>query len=128
MSQQVSKQVSHSLPEEAPGAGWALSDYAEEVLDVVDAIPPGRVMTYGDIAELVGRGGPRQVGSVMSHYGSATTWWRVIRADGRPPQCHEREAHRHYRDEDTPVRGERVDLRLARWEGPFDPSARDGSS
>ncbi len=120
--------MSEERVETDPAYVRALPDYAEDVLDVVDAIPPGRVMTYGDIAEFVGRGGPRQVGSVMSHYGSATTWWRVIRADGRPPQCHEREAHRHYRDEGTPLRGERVDLRRARWEGPLDTSARDESS
>ena len=41
-------------------------DYAELVLSVVEQIPPGRVATYGDIAEMVGRGGPRQVGHVMA--------------------------------------------------------------
>ena len=33
---------------------------------VVALIPPGRVMSYGDIAEYLGAGGPRQVGQVMS--------------------------------------------------------------
>ena len=31
-----------------------LADFAERVLDVVDAIPPGQVMSYGDIAEYLG--------------------------------------------------------------------------
>jgi alkylated DNA nucleotide flippase Atl1 len=119
--------VTDELTEPDTAYGLALPDYAEEVLDVVDAIPEGQVMTYGDIAELVGRGGPRQVGSVMSHYGSATNWWRVIRADGRPPACHEGEAHRHYREEGTPLRGERVDLRRARWEGPVRHDAGEGA-
>ena len=39
---------------------------------MVDAIPEGRVMTYGDVAELVGAEGPRRVGRVMSEYGAAT--------------------------------------------------------
>ena len=45
----------------------AIDDYASRVLDVVDAIPPGQVMSYGDIAEYLGVGGPRQVGRVLSH-------------------------------------------------------------
>lgn len=59
-----------------------LPPYAERVLDVADLIPPGRVMTYGDVAEWLGDGGPRQVGRVMALYGSAVPWWRVVRADG----------------------------------------------
>src|SRR5216117_45353 len=46
-----------------------LTDFADRVLDVVDAIPPGRVMSYSDIAEYLGQGGPRQVGRVMSLWG-----------------------------------------------------------
>ena len=34
-----------------------LPDYEEAVLEVVDAIPEGCVMTYGDVAEMVGAGG-----------------------------------------------------------------------
>lgn len=33
-----------------------LPEYAERVLDVAELIPPGRVMTYGDIAEWLGEG------------------------------------------------------------------------
>jgi len=89
------------------------------VLDVVDLIPAGMVMTYGDVAEYVGRGGPRQVGNVMAHWGGAVAWWRVLKADGSPPPGHEAEALRHYRHEATPLRpgGTRVDLRQARWDG-----------
>ena len=96
-----------------------MPDYAAEVLDVVEAIPAGAVMTYGDVAEYLGRGGPRQVGQVMSRWGGAVPWWRVLKADGSPPPGHEAEALRHYRRERTPMRpgGERVDLRRARWDG-----------
>lgn len=88
-----------------------------DVLDVVNAIPPGRVLTYGDVAALVGYGGPRQVGKVMSQWGSLVPWWRVLRAGGAPPTGHEQRALKAYREEGTPLRpgGERVDLRLARW-------------
>ena len=93
-----------------------LPDLAAAVLDAVDLVPPGRVVTYGDVGAFVGCG-PRQVGRVMALWGGAVAWWRVLRADGSPPPGHEREALRHYRDEGTPLRpgGNRVDLGRARW-------------
>ena len=111
-----------SVAEGAREAGLP-SEFADDVLDVVEAIPPGMVMTYGDIAELLGRGGARGVGNVMSRYGSDVPWWRVIRAGGYFPLCHEGEALAHYREEGTPlvggpVDGRRVDLSRARWSGP----------
>jgi alkylated DNA nucleotide flippase Atl1 len=99
-----------------------LTDFADRVLDVVDAIPPGQVMSYGDIAEYLGQGGPRQVGRVMSLWGGGVAWWRVIHADGSFLPGHEREALAHYREEGTPLRpagpggGQRVDMRKARRE------------
>lgn len=95
-------------------------EYVERVLSVVEAIPPGSVLAYGDIAEYLGVGGPRQVGWVMSHYGGGVPWWRVVRADGRPAGCHAGEAVRMLRSEGTPFRGpagDRVDMTRARWAG-----------
>lgn len=62
--------------------------YVEAVLAVVESVEAGRVTTYGAVAAAVGRGGPRQVGRVMSLHGDAVAWWRVVHADGRPPTCH----------------------------------------
>jgi alkylated DNA nucleotide flippase Atl1 len=102
-----------------------MDDYTSRVLDVVDLIPPGRVMSYGDIAEYVGSGGPRQVGHVMATYGGGVPWWRVIHSDGTPAPRHERAALSHYRSEGTPLRSDRdpvrVDMRNARWSGPTPP-------
>lgn len=93
--------------------------FAEAVIDLVDRIPEGMVLTYGDVAELLGEGGPRQVGHVMSRYGGATAWWRVIRASGKPARGLEAEALAHLRAEGTPLAaGRRVDMRRARWAGP----------
>ncbi|MEV0601152.1 MGMT family protein [Streptomyces sp. NPDC050315] len=117
-----------------------LPEYADLVLGVAERIPPGRVMTYGDIAEYVGEGGPRQVGRVMSLYGGAVPWWRVVRADGVFLPGKERHALQQYRAEGTPLRearrtegarGERemprVDMRRARWDGREGPErATDG--
>ena len=49
-----------------PGATAPPTAYARLVLDAVDTIPVGRVLTYGDVAELTGRGTGRTVGTVMS--------------------------------------------------------------
>ena len=98
-----------------------LPDYAERVLEVTERIPPGRVMSYGDIAEYLGEGGPRQVGRVMSQWGGGVAWWRVIHADGSLLAGHEREALTHYLEEGTPLRRARdgavigVNMRQARW-------------
>jgi len=104
-----------------------LDDYSSRVLDVVDAIPAGQVMSYGDIAQYLGVGGPRQVGRVLASYGGGVTWWRVIHADGTPPKEHEAAALAHYLAERTPLRSiagpVRVDMRQARWKGSGESQA-----
>jgi alkylated DNA nucleotide flippase Atl1 len=108
------------VPRERVGDGIGdLPELASLVLDVVDLIPPGRVMTYGDVAEYLGRSGPRRVGNVMARWGGAVAWWRVLRADGSPPPGHRDEALRRYRLEHTPLRAgnSKVDMRRARWDG-----------
>ena len=93
--------------------------FVERVLAVVDAIPPGRVMTYGDVAATLGSRAARMVGQIMAYYGSDVPWWRVVRASGHPPAAHEHIALQHYRAEATPLLGVgtssyRIDLRIAR--------------
>ena len=96
-----------------------VESFDERVLRVVELIPPGRVMSYGDVAEYLGEGGPRQVGQVMSRGTRDLPWWRVIRADGSPPPGHEAECLAAQRTEGTPMRpdGTRADMRRARWDG-----------
>lgn len=97
----------------------------EAVLSAVELIPAGQVASYGDIAEFVGRGGPRQVGSVMSHYGSAVCWWRVVRADGRPADGLQERALARLEAEGAPIRSGRVVMSEGRWRGPK-PDSSDG--
>jgi len=102
--------------------GLPADDLVAEVLDLVELIPAGRVMTYGDIAAVIGRGGARHVGRVMSAWGSSVPWWRVVPAHGGGPSGHETVALRHYVAEGTPLRpgGTRIDLARARW-SPSEP-------
>ncbi len=99
--------------------------FVEEVLSAVERIPLGQVASYGDVAELVGRGGPRQVGQVMSRHGGAVAWWRVVRADGRPVRGLEAEAWEKLSAEGVPKRGDRVDMAVARMRGAGFGEARD---
>ena len=101
----------------------ALSEeFSERVLSLVERIPPGRVLSYGVIAQILDEGGPRQVGSVMAYDGGGVPWWRVVRADGSLPPSHIGRAQEHYLEEKTPMRagGAAVDIQQALWDGPFD--------
>lgn len=89
---------------------------AEAVLELVEAVPPGRVTTYGTIGDSVGTG-PRQVGAVMGRDGGSVPWWRVVRADGSLPPHKADLGRRHHREEGTPLRPSgRVDMVAAFWE------------
>ena len=104
-------------------------EYLEAVLAVVRQIPPGRVMTYGLVAEIVAEGfvaaggapcgGPRQVGTAMSRAGEEAPWWRVVTADGRVPARHRARALAALRAEGTPLSSDdddaRVRVRSAVW-------------
>lgn len=93
-------------------------EYVEAVLQVVESIPPGRVLAYGQVADLVGRGGPRQVGRVLRLHGGGVPWWRVVTATGRTPPGSEGRALDHLRAEGTPLRGDHVDVRAAAPRSP----------
>ena len=60
------------------------SKYRERVYEIVRKIPDGRVMTYGQIAEILGEGyTPRTIGSVMHAADTEKIpWQRVINSQG----------------------------------------------
>jgi methylated-DNA-protein-cysteine methyltransferase related protein len=59
------------------------NDYRERVFRIVRSIRRGRVMTYGQIAEILGEGyTPRTVGFVMHSSNDKTPWHRVVNAQG----------------------------------------------
>jgi alkylated DNA nucleotide flippase Atl1 len=99
---------------------WTGDAFASAVLDLVAAIPPGHVMTYGDVAAALGSRAARAVGTVMARSGADVPWWRVVRASGQAAVDHEHLALDRFREEGTPLipsrdgTGYRVDLRAAR--------------
>jgi methylated-DNA-protein-cysteine methyltransferase related protein len=61
-------------------------DAPKRIYRVVSRIPPGRVASYGQVAELAGLPGrARQVGHALGSLpaGSAVPWHRVVNAAGR---------------------------------------------
>ncbi len=58
--------------------------YRERVYAIVRQIPPGNVMTYGQLAIILGEGyTARTVGYVMHGAGEDVPWQRVINSQGK---------------------------------------------
>ncbi|MDT4943612.1 MAG: hypothetical protein QOH14_345 [Pseudonocardiales bacterium] len=96
-----------SLPDSLP----------ERILACVESIPPGRVMTYGDVAEYVGSRAPRMVGRVLAADGGTVPWHRVLRADGTCAPHLYAEQRQRLLSEGVRFIGPRVDLISFRWDG-----------
>jgi methylated-DNA-protein-cysteine methyltransferase related protein len=62
-----------------------MSKFSEKVLQVVDSIPRGKVVSYGQVALYVGiPRSARQVGWILRQSeGKDIPWWRVINNAGR---------------------------------------------
>jgi len=57
--------------------------FTEAVIAVVEAVPPGEISTYGEIAAEAGYpGAARAVGNLLRTT-PGLPWWRVITASGR---------------------------------------------
>lgn len=89
-------------------------ELAGRMLDVVAAIPAGRVCTYGDVAAAAGSPSPRLAGRVLAELSDDDTpWYRVLRANGTfAPHVAARQADL-LRAEGVEVTGDRV--RLSRY-------------
>ena len=60
------------------------ASYRERVFEIVRTIPPGNVMTYGQLALILGEGyTPRTVGYVMHNSPDDVPWQRVINSQGK---------------------------------------------
>ena len=94
-----------------------MTPFTVAVLDAVDKIPPGRVLSYSDVAEMVGKGSGRAVGTIMARYGAEVPWHRVLRSDGSCATHKSDHQLALLRAEDVPIRNGRVDMSRARWDG-----------
>ena len=87
------------------------------VHDRVRAIPPGRVSSYGRIADALGLPGrSRRVGLAMTRGDDDVPWHRVVNASGRLVPHHEREQAQRLRAEGVMVADGHV-TRPIPWSG-----------
>lgn len=87
--------------------------FDDAVASVLEALPPGEVVTYGEVADEAGfPGAARAVGRLLATSGGAFPWWRVVTASGRLVPGHETEHTRRLRAEGVGAVDGRV--RLAR--------------
>lgn len=98
----------------------------QRILALVARIPSGRVMTYGDIADVLGLGSPRQVGRVLAGADVDIPWHRVVRSDGTMAEQVRERQRQLLLSEGVGMVGERVDLEAHQWSGaipngPHDP-------
>lgn len=87
------------------------------ILACVEAIPAGRVMTYGDVAEYVASRSARMVGRVLALDGGSVPWHRVVRANGTLAEHLYSEQRQRLLSEGVRFNGDRVDLAGFRWDG-----------
>ena len=87
-----------------------MTDFTTAVIETLERLEPGDVMSYGEIAEEAGfPGAARAVGNIL-----ATTpdlpWWRVVTQSGRLAPGSERRQSELLRSEGIMVLDGRVDL------------------
>ncbi|HVW33985.1 MAG TPA: MGMT family protein [Acidimicrobiia bacterium] len=85
--------------------------FAERVEDVIRALRPGEVVTYGEVAADAGRpGAARAVGHLLATRPGDLPWWRVVTASGRLVPGHEAEHTRRLAAEGVRLHDGRVRL------------------
>lgn len=86
-----------------------MTEFETRIADVLDRLPAGQVVTYGEVAAEAGRpGAARAVGRLLSRSGGGHPWWRVVAADGRLIPGGEAEQARRLRAEGVVVENGRV--------------------
>jgi methylated-DNA-protein-cysteine methyltransferase related protein len=90
---------------------------AQRILQCIESIPPGRVMSYGDVAEFVGSRSARIVGRVLALDGGTVPWHRVIRSNGTLAEHLYSEQRQRLLAEGVRFDGDRVRLAEHRWNG-----------
>lgn len=80
----------------APANG---GEFRHRVVEVLRALEPGELVTYGDVAAEAGHpGAARAVGRILA-LSDDLPWWRAVTATGRLVPGHEREQARLLRRE-----------------------------
>jgi methylated-DNA-protein-cysteine methyltransferase related protein len=87
----------------------------EQVRAVVASIPPGSVLSYGDVAELAGLRSARLVGRILAEDGADLPWHRVLRSNGTVADHLRRRQLELLRAEGVLAEGARINMHRYRW-------------
>jgi methylated-DNA-protein-cysteine methyltransferase-like protein len=80
-----------------------VTEFERRVTEVLAALRPGDVVTYGEVAEEAGfPGAARAVGTLLKH-SDGLPWWRVVAAGGRLASAQPAEQARRLREEGVAV-------------------------
>lgn len=86
-----------------------MTPFEQAVADVLLALKPGDVVTYGEVATEAGYPGrARAVGRFLAEQGGGYPWWRVVTASGRLVPGNEVAHAMHLAAEGVAVKGNRV--------------------
>jgi methylated-DNA-protein-cysteine methyltransferase-like protein len=87
-----------------------MTSFEQRVAEVVYALEPGDVTTYGEVAAEAGTpGAARAVGRILSHTPDQTwPWWRVVAANGRLVPGAEQEQAQRLEAEGVEIRNGKV--------------------
>lgn len=97
-----------------------MTGFFNQVYDVVERIPRGKVVSYGQIAHMIGRPrAAREVGRAMRFCPEYLPWQRVVMADGSIAGGGSPEIRKDIlKGEGVPfLQDGRVDISACRWEG-----------
>lgn len=104
--------------------------YYEQVWTLVRQVPQGKVVTYGQIAQMIPLPagmdpqeykafGPRWVGDAMAACPTDVPWQRVINAQGKISDRPGSQTQRHRLEQEGIVFvNDKVNLKLYQWQGP----------
>ncbi len=104
--------------------------YYEQVWDLVRQVPYGKVVTYGEIAQMLPPPagvelqeyqafGPRWVGGAMAAYPDDVPWQRVVNSQGKISERPGAKRQRQLLEEEGLVFvNDKVDLKVYSWRGP----------
>ena len=104
--------------------------YYEQVWELVRQVPYGKVVTYGQIAQLISLPlgvepqdykafSPRWVGDAMAACPNDVPWQRVINAQGKISDRPGAQRQRHLLEQEGVIFvNDKVDLKRYQWQGP----------
>ena len=96
-----------------------MNPFYKQIYDIVAQIPPGKVVSYGQIARMLGRPrAAREVGRAMRICPEGLPWQRVVMQDGSISGGHYAEIRKAILEAEgvSFLADGRVDMDMSRWE------------